>query len=258
MGKQAEAYMWNSPRLLNVASNALFTLAFALVAYGGTRLLVHSSVFLLSTIRVQGELRHVTRDDVVNALQGRVSGTFFSVELETIRALFEGIPWVRRAEVRRLWPDRIEVRVEEHVALARWGQGQDGRLVNTYGELFSGRTDAQMPLFSGPAGSEGEVTHRYRVFRQQLAPLQLDPQQVLLSSRYAWQLKLSNGLVVQLGRDSDKDGIADRLARFVSVYAPTLGKLPHRFDYVDLRYPNGFALRAPELLKSEPRKQRRA
>ncbi|MGB7543182.1 MAG: cell division protein FtsQ/DivIB [Burkholderiales bacterium] len=250
--------MWNNPRLLNAAANALFALAFALVAYGGTRLLVHSSAFVLSTIRVQGQLQHVTRDDVMSALQGRVSGTFFSVDLETIRALFEGIPWVRRAEVRRLWPDRIEVRVEEHVALARWGQGQDGHLVNTYGELFSGRADARLPLFSGPAGSESEVAHRYGVFRQLLAPLQLIPQQVLLSPRYAWQLRLSNGLVVQLGRESDKDRIADRLARFVSVYTQTLGKLARRLDYVDLRYPNGFALRLPEMLNSESRKRRQA
>src|SRR5205814_462244 len=121
--------------------------------------------------------------EIVRALQGRVKGTFFTVDLEAVRALFEGIPWVRRAELRRGWPDRLEVRVEEHVALARWGQRREPRLVNTHGELFLGQSDATLPVFSGPAGSEGEVTQRYLAFRGLLGPLALEPRQVLLSSR---------------------------------------------------------------------------
>jgi hypothetical protein len=55
-----------------------------------------------------------------------------------------------------------------------------------------------------------------------------------------------------LGRDAD--GAAARLARFVEVHASTLGssgrerarELAGRHGQVDLRYPNGFALRVPE------------
>lgn len=249
--------MWDSPRLLNAAANALFALALALAAHAAYRALVESRAFPLRSIRVEGELQHVARSEILSALEGRVSGNFFGVDLDAVRGLFEGIPWVRRAEVRRRWPDRLEVRLEEQVALARWGQGQEGRLVNTYGEPFAGRTDAQLPLFAGPAGSEADLTRRYAAFRQLLAPLALAPQQVLVSPRYAWQLKLSNGLSVQLGRDSERDRIADRLARFASVYAQTLGSFAHRHAYVDLRYSNGFALRVPDIRNLEfPKSQR--
>ena len=78
-----------------------------------------------------------------------------------------------------------------------------------------------------------------------------------LSQRLSWQLRLSNGLAVQLGRDSERDSVRERLARFVEVYPRTLGRLSRRFDYVDLRYPNGFALRVPEILRTEPRKPTR-
>ncbi len=199
---------------------------------------------------IGGELRHVTRGEIVAALQGRVTGTIFTVDLEAVRALFESVPWVRRAEIRRGWPDRLEVRIEEHVALARWRQGNEG-------ELFSGRVDAPLPVLSGPAGSEGDVARRYAAFRELLAPLALEPGQVVLNSRFAWQLRLSNGLTVQLGRDSDKDRVEERLAKFVSVYPQTLGNSARRPDYVDLRYPNGFALRAPDAQKFEPEKPMR-
>jgi cell division protein FtsQ len=248
--------VWNSPRLTRFAANALYAVAFALLAYGGSRYLSESPEFPLRTVVVQGELQHVERDDVAAALQGRVKGTFFSVDLDAVRVLLESVPWVRRAEVRRGWPDRLEVRVEEHIALARW-QGGEPRLINTHGEPFSAKSEASLPLFSGPAGTEGEVARRYAVFRELLSPLSLEPRQVQLSSRLAWQLRLSNGLGVQLGRDSDKERVEERLAKFVSVYPQTPGKPGRRLDYVDLRYPNGFALRAPEIPKSEPRKASR-
>ena len=238
--------MWDNPRVANAAAGALAALAFALLAYAGARVLVDSQAFLLKTIVVGGDLERVGRRDIVEALQGRIRGTFFTVDLESVRSLFEGIPWVRHAELRRRWPDCLEVRIEEHVALARWGQRRDPQLVNTQGELFRGQSDTSLPVFIGPAGTESEVTRRYLAFRDLLGPLGVEPRQVQLSPRLAWQIKLSNGVTVQLGRDSEKDRVEERLARFVSAFPQTIGKTRQRPDYVDLRYPNGFAIRVPE------------
>lgn len=243
--------MWDNPRLTNAAASVLCALALGLLTYAGGRALIDSPAFLLRRIVVEGGLEHVERRDIVDALQGRLTGTFFTVDLEALRSLFEGIPWVRRAELRRRWPDCIEVRIEEQVALARWGQGKKTQLVNAQGELFRGQSDASLPFLAGPAGTEGEVARRYLAFRDLLAPLGLEPRQVLLSSRMAWQLKLSSGLTVQLGRDSDRDRVEERLARFVSAFPRTLAKSRQRLDYVDLRYPNGFALRVMETPRFE-------
>lgn len=250
--------MWGDPRLMNASANALLGLALLLVVYAAGTTLAQSPAFPVRAIRVHGELDHVVRGEIVEALQGRVSGTFFTVDLEAIRSMFEGIPWVRHAEVRRRWPDRLEVLLEEHVALARWGQEPDRRLVNVQGELFAAYTDADLPLFSGPAGTEREVARRFLQFREALAPLALAPRAVALSQRFSWQLKLSNGLAVQLGRDNEKDPWRGRFARFVETYSQTLGRLGRRLDYVDLRYPNGYALRMPEILRTDAPKRRKA
>lgn len=245
--------MWDNPRLANAAAGVLCALALGLLAYAGGRVLLDSPAFLLRTIVVEGGLERVERREIVDALQGRLRGTFFTVDLEAVRSLFEDIPWVRRAELRRRWPDCLEVRIEEQVALARWGQGKKTQLVNAQGELFRGQSEDSLPALAGPAGTEGEVVRRYLAFRSLLVPLGLEPRQVLLSSRMAWQLRLSSGLTVQLGRDSDKDRVEDRLARFVSAFPQTLATSRQRFDYVDLRYPNGFALRVTERVPDIPR-----
>lgn len=231
--------------MMNSMSNGLILFVLTLCAFFALRALVRSPAFPLRVIQISGDSRHVGYDDVAKALDGRLSGTFFTLDLDSVRGMFETIPWVRRAEVRRRWPDRLEIVIEEHRPLARWGSLADARLVNVNGELFSGRTTAELPVFGGPSGSEREVAKAFAQYRELLAPIGLEPREVVLSARYAWHLKLSNGLSVQLGRDSDKELASNRLSRFVEVYPRTLARLSRRLGYVDLRYPNGFALRVP-------------
>ena len=242
--------MWDNPRLLNTAANFLAGLAALLFAYAGLQLLLRSPLFPLKEVVVRGELKHANREEIASAMEG-VGGNFFAVDLAAVRERLEQLGWVRRVNLRRIWPDRIEVTLEEHVAFARWG---GGGLVNTFGEHFPVPENEggapELPLFSGPAGSEGEITRRYRSFAELLAPLGESPERVVLTPRYAWQLRLGgaqNGVLnLELGRDG-AETVEQRLARFAAAYPESLARLPRRAaseqGYVDLRYPNGFALR---------------
>ena len=235
--------MWDNPRLLNLTANALTALAVLLFAYAGLQLLLRSPLFPVKEVVVRGELTNADREEISNALDG-AGGNFFAADLAGVRGRLEQVSWVRRVEARRVWPDRIEVRLEEHVAFARWG---DSGFVNSHGEPFAAGIDAAekaaLPLLAGPAGTEGEVARRYRRFAELLAPLGEKPERVLLSPRHAWQLRLGTGLQVELGRDGPEP-VEQRLERFVAAYPATLGQLGRaKYERVDLRYPNGFALR---------------
>jgi cell division protein FtsQ len=204
-------------------------------------------MFPLQEVVVRGDLKNVDRGELSNALDG-IGGNFFAADLGAVRGRLEQVAWVRRVDARRVWPNRIEVQLEEHVAFARWG---DNGLVNTFGEPFAAALapalQAELPLFAGPAGTEGEVARRYRRFVELLAPLQATPERVVLTPRHAWQLRLSTGMYVELGRDG-AERVEQRLERFVAAYPASLGQLGRtRFERVDLRYPNGFALRVSGL-----------
>ena len=235
--------MWDNPRLLNLAAGALIAAALMIFAFAGAQLLLTSPWFPLRELTVRGELAHTSRAELEAATRGRLAGNFIAVDLAVLREGLEKLAWVRRADVRRVWPDRVEVTLEEHVALARWG---DTGLVNTFGERFAGRTEATLPTLAGPPGTEGEVTRRYRRYTELLAPLGGTLDRVILTPRFAWQLRLSSGLNIELGRDLANDPAETRLARFAAAYPQTLGRISLRHEYVDLRYPNGFALRVPE------------
>jgi cell division protein FtsQ len=233
--------MWDNPRILNMAAGVLVGIAGFVFCVVAVVALLRSPLFPVTRIEVTHALAQTTKEDIEDATRGRIAGNFFAVGPEQLRAALEELPWVRRVSVRRVWPDRLEVTLEEHVALARWG---DDALINTYGERFNGHTEQALPVFIGPAGSEHEVARRYARFAALASPLGSALERVVLTQRYAWQLRLANGLHVMLGRDAD--AAESRLRRFVEVYPQTLGKMARKHEYVDLRYPNGFALRVPE------------
>jgi cell division protein FtsQ len=228
-------------RHLSVAAGFVVGIALLASATTGFVLVWRSAWFPVTAIDVRGSLARTIAADVEAAARARIAGNFFALSPSEVRAGVERLPWVRRASVRRVWPDRLEIMLEEHVALARWGSDA---LVNRHGERFTATTDESLPLFLAPAGTEHEVARRYARFSAAVAPLGAPLERVVLTARYAWQLRLASGLTLMLGRDAEL--AEERLRRFVEVYPVTLKTIQRKHEYVDLRYPNGFALRVPE------------
>jgi cell division protein FtsQ len=226
--------MWDKTRLLRIAASALFAISLTLLAIGVTRYVLQLPVFKLRTVQLTDAPRQVDLDQLNRVSKLAVGGSFFTVDLEKTRRMFEQLPWVRKVSVRRHFPWGLEVTLEEHVALARWN---GTALVNTYGEVFAGQSGAELPEFNGEPDTSAQVTEMYRTFNQQLAVLQRSVAEISLSSRFAWQLKLDNGMQLELGREQVKQ----RMARFVAVYPYSLATLKRNFNHVDLRYRNGFA-----------------
>jgi cell division protein FtsQ len=232
--------MWDDDRLLNALADTLYGVAAVLILYGVLMMVIQLPVFPLREVEVTGRITRTTPDQVHAIVAGELKGNFFTLDLDATRTAFQKLPWVRRATLRRHWPDRLEVDIEEHVVLARW---RDSALVNTYGEVFEAATSEVLPVFIAPEGAAAEVAQRYEAFRTSLAPLGKRPVQVLVSARRAWELRLNDGAVLELGRSQ----IEERLQRFVRAYGRTLAQLPNRPYRIDLRYSNGFAVRAPSV-----------
>ena len=242
--------MWDSPRLLNLVADLLLTAAALVLLLAAAYWL--EPHFPVREVVVVSELREVQRKDVERALGGRLGASFFRVDLEGLRQSLEQQPFVRRAQVRRQWPSRLEIVIEEHRPAAWWGEDA-AQLVNDRGEVFAAGYfgDENLPMLMGPSGTSAELLRRYAEFAQQLAPTGLRPQRVLLSERLAWQIWLDNGMLIDLGREQAKVPIRMRLARFVAHHAQvTTGKAPLA---VDIRYPNGFVLRYDSSAESKGR-----
>lgn len=238
--------MWHKPHLLNALADLLMLAAGAAVLAAGTVWLVRVQALPVTRVDFVAPLVETRRQEIERVLPPVLTGNFFSVNLEAVRGSLERLPWVRKVEVRRVWPARLEVKVEEHKAVARWGEGRS-ELVNSHGEVFAamlpGERLASMPLLYGPSGTAQEVLARYAEWVAVFARVGERPVQLLLSSRLAWQLKLDDGMLLNLGREQPKSPLDARLQRFIEVYPEAVAAQARRPQMVDLRYPNGFAIR---------------
>ena len=197
------------------------------------------NVWPVNEVRVSGTFLFVRQSEIANAVSELRGQNLFACDLEYVKSQIKRHPWVDSVSVRRQWPGVVSVEINEQRPFAKWSSGG---LVNERGERFAAPPDtqpAQLPLFSGPNGSEREVLARFRDLTAAIAPVGLTLSQLAVDSRGAWRATLSNGLDVIVGRRIDER----RIARFVSAYPRVVGPAVDHIERVDLRYPNGFAVR---------------
>lgn len=243
--------MWNDVRTMNMITRVLLGMVALALLHMAYQWLARQPMFDLKVVQVRGTdgkpLRYVNTGTVRSTALPRIRGNFFTIDLNATRMAFETVPWVQRATVRREWPNRLVVLVDEYEALGTWGE-QEGRLISVDGIVFSANLDeaeedGKLPALDGPGDSAREVAQRLGDLREWLAPLQLTPLALSLSGRYAWTVRLDNGIVLYLGRAHEREALKVRIDRFASVYPQLAAALPGRIEAMDMRYPNGLALR---------------
>ena len=258
-------------RLTNLLANALALLAVLAMLAGAQAWVVRRPHFAIARIEIAPMaapgLQYVTPLSLRTALAGQVNGNFFLLDLDEARRKIESTPWVRHASVQRVWPDVLRVRIEEQQPLALWNENQ---MINTWGEAFTANQGElpdglQLPQLNGPANSERLVVQRYAEIARWFAPLDLRVREATLSPRYAWEVQLSDGVRLRLGRDPAADAtdphgrsgalpFAARIERFVQAWPALSRRLGERvIAGADLRYPNGFAITLAPETQASPR-----
>jgi len=197
-----------------------------------------SRYFPITTVRVYGG-SHIDRQSVQDELIPLVDHGFFAVKVDYIRDRLRSLPWVSDIYVRRNWPDRVEVTVVEKKAVALWN---DNTLLSDAGELFTPKPEtypADLPRMLGPDGKQIVMLQTFQDMNRLLQPLHAKISNLELTPYYTWKITLDNGITLQVGH---KD-ILTRLDHFVKVYPKIVGDRVADVDYIDLRYPNGVAVR---------------
>jgi cell division protein FtsQ len=246
--------MWHDVKAMNAIAGVLFGVFLLTLLAAGLWWVAQRPMFTLRAIRIEAmgdqQLRHLDSSIIKGSAVPHIRGNFFTANLDNVRSAFEAVPWVRRAAVRREWPNKLVVSLEEHVPLGTWSD--DGHLLSVKGDVFvanlaEAEEDGPLPEFVGPDGSEKEVVARFRDLNAWFAPLKLKPESLQLSGRYAWSVKLDNGMTVELGREQSSATLRERVDRLVGIYPQLLERLQNRIESIDMRYPNGLALKASGL-----------
>ncbi len=188
-------------------------------------------------VELRGDLRHLDDRRARRLIEPVLGGSLLALDMADVRSRLESHPWVARAVVVRVWPDRLRVRLVERVPVARWG---DYQLIDAQGHRFDpdGERREDLPKVHGSTGQERNVLAMLDSVLERLSPLGLQLLELTLDERRAWRIRLGGGAELRLGRES----LERRLDRFVAAYAPLLASRMGSVDAVDLRYTNGFAV----------------
>lgn len=241
-------------RLTRLAANGLLVLAAGALVAMALLAASRSTLFNFRAISLEGDLQHNTVPLVRAIVLPRLNGNYFSLNLREARRAFEAVPWVRRATVRRVWPDKLAVTLEQHRAAAYW-ERDDGnhQMVNLQGEVFEvnlGDVEEDgLPLLRGPEGTAAQVWQMYRRLAPVFTTLGEKVRHLKLSMRGSWQTTLESGARIELGR-GNPDEVLERTRRFAATVAQVTARYPHDarrdgqgIEYADLRHDDAYALR---------------
>lgn len=186
-------------------------------------------------ILLSGHRTQINDQQIEHLIRTENAGSFFAIDVDKVHKDIEALPWVYRASVRKRWPNSLKVHLVEQIPAAHWN---DDLMLNQYGESFAAKqAELSLPSLFGPGGSEKIALEGLKAMQALLSSTHLSVSELFLSERFAWNLRLSNGISLNLGRTE----FIDRLQRFVDLY-PLLIKESRAVDYVDLRYDTGFAV----------------
>jgi cell division protein FtsQ len=249
-------------RLMNISATLLFVACGVLLLAALGWWAVRNPVFAIGAIVVEGDVSHSSAATLRANVAPRLSGNFFTVDLQKARQAFESVPWVRSAVVRRQFPNKLRVQLQEHQAEAFWGAESESRLVNNFGEVFEANPgDVEqdgMPRLVGPDGSAAQLLAMYRRLQPMLDKLELGIEEVVLTGRGGWTLHLDSGATVELGRGSSEEVVArsERFTRTLTQVTAKYGRRPEALVTADLRHTDGYAVKLRGVATTEAATQR--
>jgi cell division protein FtsQ len=236
-------------KLMNVTATVLFVAVALTGVAAGLWWALRHPVFGIGGITVQGDVKHNSAVTLRANVAPRLAGNFFTLDLAAARAAFEAVPWVRAAVVRRDFPNRLQVALQEHEPVAYWGIEGDSRLVNSFGEVFEANVgdveSDDLPRLNGAQGQSALVLAMYRAVQPAFAPIDAGVDQLELTARGGWRAQLDSGAMIELGRGTP-DEVVQRVQRFVRTVTQVTsrhGRTPASLQSADLRHTNGYALR---------------
>ena len=236
-------------RLMNITSMLMFTLTACLVVAMCVMWFARHSVFAITGISVYGDIRHNNEVTLRANVVPRLQGSFFTADLAKAKEAFENVPWVRQAVVRREFPNRLRVEINEHEPVAYWGAESDSRLLNKQGQVFSanfGELDNEnLPHLSGPDNESARVWQMFATLGPMFKKMQLNINSLELTGRGSWRARFKNGAQIELGRGNEEEVVArvNRLTQTLAQVSQRYGRQTQALESADLRYVNGYALR---------------
>jgi cell division protein FtsQ len=196
------------------------------------------TAFPIKYVRTEGIFQYLRKDEIQTALEPLVNTGFFDADIQVIHAAVSTLPWVESVTVKRVWPDAIDIKVHERKPFVRWGEKS---LISKEGVIFTPKSIEpfeDLLVLTGPEQQQVKTLEIMKGVKTTLADQSLELAEFSINNRWAWKIKLANGLDILLGRSEQ----LKKLQRFLKTLIVLQQEQIDAMEVVDLRYPNGYAV----------------
>jgi cell division protein FtsQ len=194
--------------------------------------------FAVHRISLSGEER-TAADAAYEALAIQPGDPMFALKPDAARARLLELPWVGDAEVRRIFPDEISVRLIEKRPFALWSSAGSLWVVERSGAIISSADRTAFPrltLLLGEGAPDAAPPIVDAVRKQRAIDARLEALERVGDRR--WDVHLAGGVVVRLPEQGWEGQLADLETLIVEK-----GVLERDIDVIDLRYPDNYVFK---------------
>ena len=214
--------------------------------------------FPIRTVVVEGAYQHTGQGELKDKVLSQASKGFFNLDIARIQKEVEGLPWVDKAYVRRVWPESINVLIEEHTPGARWGR--DGLVSDQFKLFFPPRMAesqdvllnemvADLPVLHSPARRHAALLKLHAQTEPLFKAIEAPLVGIEEDERRSVTLMLDGDVQVVIGHRL----IAERIERFADIFRSYVAPVYDDVARVDMRYTNGFAMARKSVLSNNAR-----
>lgn len=189
-------------------------------------------------VRIEGAFQYIEKDKIKKALIEQVNKGLYNADVQQIQQSVKHLSWIEQVEVKRIWPDTIDIKIIEQTPVVRWG---DDWLLNKQGDVFAPDnidTFNDLPLIVGPDGNEKELLTVMKALEIALNEKKMGLVEFYVDERRAWKMTLQNNIEIKLGRNEP----FEKFKRFLKTLDLMGEEQVSKVSVVDLRYPNGYAV----------------
>ncbi len=205
--------------------------------------------FPINTFKIEANYQHITRENLEGILEKYTHKGFFSISVRDLQSELAALNWSDKVEISRIWPDTLKIKILEKQPIAIWNHvlmTKDGFLFDLTPAQWQKELNVdQLPELNGPKNLHPDVLQMYQKLSKLSETYGLKANFLALRDNRAWELGLSNGVMLRLG----KRDMLTRLKRFCMSYSAVFGDKFEQLAVVDLRYSNGMATQWKESTK---------
>ena len=192
----------------------------------------------IALINISGDLKRVPIQSIENHTNNLLNKRFLSFNAFEVKEKIESLDWVESAEIIRIWPNKIDIRIIEESLLGIWN---DDLILNSSGKLYvvdQRSVPENVPRLYGPKGSEKDSMNLFIKINNLLTGRGLYLETLTLDARGSWSFTIKPKIEIKLG----KTEINQKLDRFFLALDQSLLAKINKVSYIDLRYSEGLAV----------------